>query len=252
MIAVSTVIDRMAAVLDAEGSGRYQFDRDFKPAINYSIEYYTAVFNSAFGENKLSEENLRELTRTRVWQTSKYSRIHFNTTDTVEEIWSILIVAPEPLLDPVTTPLPNPTPENSLYVPDVTFVRSQYAASRQTFEEWNSNESNIFMPGNTALQGDFKTYAYKNFTHLKPGELPTDIIEEIEIRPYLDNQLVGVTYLVYPKQIVADTDTILFPKTMQDLIIAKALNFVSWKQGDGTNLYSIQEREIATLVQLMS
>lgn len=252
MIAVSTVIERMVAALDAEGSDRYNFDRDFKPAINYAIEYYTSVFNSAFGQNKLSEENLRELTRTRVWQTSKYSRIHFDITDTVEEVWSILVVAPEPLLDPETAPLVNPTPENSLYAPDVTFVRSEYAASRQTFEEWNSNEDNIFMPGNTTFQDDFKTYAYRNFTHFKDGELPSDIVEEIEIRPYLDNQLVGVTYLVYPLQVVSDTDTILFPKSIQNLIVNKALNFVSWKQGDGTNLYTIQEREIATLVQLMS
>ena len=61
MIAVSTVIERMQAILDAEGSTRYTFDRDYKPAINYAIEYYCSVFNSAFGNNKLTEENLREL-----------------------------------------------------------------------------------------------------------------------------------------------------------------------------------------------
>ena len=79
-----------------------------------------------------------------------------------------------------------------------------------------------------------------------------DIVEEIEIRPYLDNQLVAVTYLVTPKQITADTDTISFPQTMKNLLIDKALNFIYLKQGDGTNLYSITEREISTLVQLMS
>jgi len=99
MIAVTNIIERVIAALDAEGSDRYSFSRDFQPAINYAIEFYVSVFNSAFGENKLSEENLRELVRTRVWQTSQYSRINFSIGDTVEEVWSILAVMPRPTID---------------------------------------------------------------------------------------------------------------------------------------------------------
>ena len=92
----------------------------------------------------------------------------------------------------------------------------------------------------------------RSFIHSKEGEQVNQIIQEIEIRPYLDNQLVGITYLVYPKQITADTDTILYPQSMKNLLIDKALNFISLKQGDGTTLFAITEREIATLVKLMS
>ena len=98
MIAVSEIVSRINAALDAEGSGRYTFSRDFQPAINYAIEFYVSVFNSAFGDNKLSEENLRELVRTRIWQTSEDSRVFFNTDDTVEEVWSILAVMPNPVI----------------------------------------------------------------------------------------------------------------------------------------------------------
>jgi hypothetical protein len=252
MIVASDLITSMVSVLDAEGSNRYTFDRDYRPAINYAIRYYASVFNFAFGQKKLSEENLRELTRTRVWQTSKYSRVHFDIADTVEEVWSVLRISPEPTLDPEMDPIVNPDPSSSIFIPDVTFVRSPYSAARQTFEEWNEGERNIFMPGNTVLTNDLKKYAYRNFIHSKPGELAADIIEEVEIRPYLDNQLVGVTYLVYPKQIVADTDVILYPKSMENLLMDKALNFISLKQGDGTTLYTVTEREIATLVKLMS
>ena len=253
MIVASDLITRMVAALDAEGSDRYRFDRDFRPAINYAIEYYVAIFNSTFGNKKLSEENLRELTRTRVFQTSKYSRIQFNPSDISEEIWSILIVAPEPILDPQIDPIVNPTPENSLFIPgsQTTFVSSEYGASRLTFEEWNGNDKNIFMPGNTTFENQFKEYAYKNFIHTKEGELASEIVDEIEIRPYLDNQLVAVTYLVFPTLIDQDTDIIMYPKSMKNLLVNQALKFISKKQGDGTNLYTVEERDIATLVNLM-
>jgi len=253
MIVASALIERMIAALDAEGSDRYQFERDFRPAINYAIEYYVSIFNAAFGEKKLSEENLRELTRTRIFQTSKYSRIQFDSDDIGDEVWSILVVAPEPVLDPQISPVVNPNPENSIFIPgdQTIFVRSSYGASRLTFEEWNANDDNIFMPGNTTLQNKFKEYAYRNFIHTKTGESVADIVDEIEIRPYLDNQLVGVTYLVFPTLIDADTDVILYPKTMKNLLVNQALKFISKKQGDGTNLYTVEERDIAALVSLM-
>ena len=52
MIAVQTVVDRMKSVLDAEGSDRYLFDQDFKPAINSAIDWLVAVFNAAFSDKK--------------------------------------------------------------------------------------------------------------------------------------------------------------------------------------------------------
>lgn len=255
MIAVSTIIDRMQSVIDAEGSGRYNFERDYRPAINYAVEFMIAVMNKVLGEDKLSEENLRELVRTKVFQTSKYSRIHFNPDDIGEEVWSVMRVSPEPTVDPATDPLPNPTPENSLFVPEVTFVRSEYAAARLTQEEWNEKDRNTFSPGNNNMaNSSFKRYGYQNFSTIRPGEFEdeSDVIEEIEISPYLDGQLVGVTYLVYPQQIENETDNVPFPKSMTNQIVSKALNFVSSKQGDGTNLYQLSREEIAQLVSLMS
>jgi len=109
------------------------------------------------------------------------------------------------------------------------------------------------MSGSVALENSsFKNYSYRNFSTTRPGNVATEIIEEVEISPYLDNQLVAVTYLVYPALITDESDNILFPKTMTNLLVQKALNFISLKQGDGTNLYSITEREIAQLVNVMS
>lgn len=251
MIPVNQITPRIISALDAEGSGRYSFNRDYAPAINYAVEFLVAVFNVAFAQKKLSAESLRELVYQRIWQTSKFSRISFNPTDTGGEIWSILRVSPEPLLDPSISPLPNLTPQNSLFVPNVKFIRSEHSASRLTSEEWTDGEKNIFMPGNAVITNGFKSYAYQDFIINKPGNIPANIIPEIEIRPYLDNQLVGVQYLLYPTPIVAETDIIMFPKSLTNMVVDKALNFISRKQGDGTNLYAVTEKEIATLVNIM-
>ena len=255
MIPTATVIDRMNAVLDAEGSGRYSFDRDFEPAINYAVEFLISVMNNVLGNDKLSEENLRELVRTKVWQTSQFSRIHFTQEDIGEDVWSIIRVSPEPLLSPETDPIVNPTPANSLFVPDVTFVRSEHAAARLTEEEWNEKDRNTFSPGNNAMaDSDFRKYGYQNFATIRPGAYVDEesVIEEIEISPYLDQQFVAVSYLVYPQQIESESDNIPFPKSMLNLVVQRALNFVSSKQGDGTNLYSTSQQEVAQLVALMS
>lgn len=254
MILVSDLIQRISSALDAEGSDRYRFDRDYKHAINFAVEYLVSVFNFAFAQNKLTEENLRELVRTRIWQTSKYSRIYFNPTDTGGEIWSIIRVSPEPVLDPQITPIVNTNTGNSIYVPDVLFVRSEYSANRLTAEEWNAGTKNVFMAGNTELNNPSfdKSYAYQNFIVSKPGNIPANSTPEIEIRPYLDNQLVAVTYLAYPNPITLETDQIMFPKSLTNFMVDKSLNFISLKQGDGTNLYTVTEREIAALVNLMS
>ncbi len=97
MISVNAIVDRMISVLDAEGSDRYLFDQDFKPAINSSIDWLVAVFNSAFADKKISEENLRDLIRTSIWQASTYSRIHLDDSDDVlgYQIWSLLGIFPD-------------------------------------------------------------------------------------------------------------------------------------------------------------
>ena len=253
MIQVSALIPEIKSVLDAEGSSRYTFDRDFKFAINYATRFWISVMNGLLGRNKLSEENLRELVKTKVFQTSKYSRIYFSSTDLNEEIWSILAVYPEPELDPATSPLPNPTPENSLFVPDTVFVKSEYDANRLTAEEWSKMKKNIFLAGNPVLEStDFKNYAYRNFSTDRPGDDPTEILEEIEISPDLDNQLVAVKYLAYPQEVTAESDNVPFPKSMFDLMVQKSAHFVSLKQGDGTNLWSVSQNEIQQLIGAMS
>ena len=55
-------------------------------------------------------------------------------------------------------------------------------------------------------------------------------------------------YVAVPAQVTLETDIIPFPSTLEDLIYEKSLNYVSRKQGDGTNIFSVTDRDINNLL----
>lgn len=250
MISVQTVVDRLKSVLDAEGSDRYTFNEDFKPAINSSVEWLQAVFNKAFADNKLTEENLKDLIRVSVFQTNIFSRVYLNQATLGTSVWSILRVNPEPTVYPDGSPLTVTNDNNSLYRPDLAFVKSKYSAKRLSLEKWDENSENIFEAGNTFMSNKFKSYAYLNFVNSSSSNyIPGGA--EIEIRPEIPKQYVAITYLKYPTPISSITDSIEFPESLINLVYGKAANFISIKQGDQTSLYSVTTRDVEMLVKLM-
>ena len=96
-IPAQQVIDRVRQVgLDAEGADYYDDVIDIIPAINASIEWLTAIISAAFGQKKMGEEVFQDLVQARVFQTSKFSRIFFDSTDLGHEVWTILGVYIDP------------------------------------------------------------------------------------------------------------------------------------------------------------
>lgn len=250
MIPVQTIVDRMKFALDAEGSDRYLFDQDFKPAINSTIDFVVALFNRAFSDNKLTEENLRELIKTKVWRASTFSRIKFDSVDVGDELWSIIGIFPEPITNVPAPPFVPASPDESKLVDEVSFISSDFDAKRLTPEQWSEGAQNIFMAGNKTLLGGLKSYAYLNFSDYSSDDYSTN--EEITIRPDVSGQLIAMKYLKMPVKINVIGDNIEFPSLLTDLIYQKALNYISIKQGDNTNLFSITEREVNRFVQVMS
>lgn len=249
MISVQTVVERLEAVLDAEGSDRYTFTQDYKSAINSSVEWLQAVFNKAFAEDKLTEEDLRELIKVTVFQTSQFSRINLNQT--TDSIWSILRVNPEPVLYPENATITaTDNPFESLWRNDLTYIESNHSANLLTLEQWEDNVDNVFEAGNKKLLNDFKRYAYLNAANYGSQNYNAGG-PEIEIRPRIPNQFVGITYLKYPTPVDDINDQIEFPESLINLVYQKAANFVSYKQGDQTNLYAVTDKDVNTLVRLM-
>lgn len=251
MIPVQNLVDLMKFELDAEGSDRYLFDQDFKPAINSAMNWLVSVFNKAFEENKLTGENLRDLIKTRMWVANNFSRIKFDEAVTNEELWSYLAIMPEPVVYPVQTPPTLPNDYTSIFMPDVAYVSSEFSAAKLTIEKWNENDKNVFEAGNNIFNNGLKTYAY-----LTDVDYSTDTTylqdKEITIRPDVSGEFVAVTYLKVPGQIALISDNVEFPSTLTTILVQKSLNFISIKQGDNTTLFSITENDVNRLVQILN
>jgi hypothetical protein len=250
MISVQDIVDRAKSELDAEGSDRYLFDQDFKPAINSAVEWITAVFNAAFSNKKLSEEQLRELIRTVVWQMSEFSRFYFDPVATGDKLWSVIGISPKPTVHPVLPLVPTSAPEKSVFRGDMSFISSEFSTNRMTPEQWNEGSQNVFEAGNTILDDSLVVYAHKNPSNYGSSNYDAGG-EEFEIRPSVAKEYIGLEYLRYPEPVVLITDFIAYPNSLIDLIVNKTLNVISVKQGDQTNLFSVTQQDISTLVSIM-
>jgi hypothetical protein len=239
----------MKADLDAEGSDRYTFDQDFKFAIASAMEVIITWLNAAFAENKLTPESLRELTKIKIWQASKYSRVHYDEADVGHPFWTIFGVYPKPTVNKGVAGVPLPNPDTSALRKDLSFLSSDNSAKRLNFEQWNQNRKNAFMPGNNTLKGELSEYAYLDHADYSSSSYAT--AGEIEIRPEIPNELVAIAYLKYPTQVSQITDSIEFPASLTELITEIALNAISEKQGDNTTLYAVSDRNITRLVNLI-
>lgn len=248
-ILAQTVADQMRFALDAEGADHYDDALDIIPAINASMKWLSNVMTIAFGQQKIGEEIFQDISISSVFQTSKNSRISLSVFP--DPVWTILAVFPEPVTDStgqIFTP-----PISSTYSAlrnDLYHITSEKDAKRLTIEEWIINKGNPFESG---YVGDSVCDELKEFAYLAPinySPLGTDTIDrEIEIRPALDQKLVTVVFAKQPTPIVALVDFIEFPDTAFQTLFNKALQYISYKQGDGTNLNSITTQDIQLLVQ---
>lgn len=248
-IAVQTIVDRLKSALDAEGQGDYYlFDQDFKPAINYAIDFLVGIINSRLEGDKASLESLRELIKTRVYQASNYSRVSFDAADNV---WSILAVYPRPTVARDTgVALPNPatTPALSYLIDAASHLSADDSAKRLTLEEWNEVKENPFVSGNSILTAaPFRQYAYLSFNDYS-STYQYDSVSEIEIRPSINGELVSISFLRYPTLVSLVTDNVEFPQSMTNLITSLALKWIAYKQGDNTTIYGVTDKDINTLI----
>lgn len=264
MIQAQTIQNRCLALLDAEGSDRYLFDPDFKPAINIVQDWVVSLFNKAFAENKISPESLRDLTRTDVFKASSASRVQLRTDDSIK-FWSILAVLVDlTYVQEAAALAANPVSgiadsyqsvwlsDNSTY--KVTYLTHQYEADRATAEEYAQKEINPFASGSSLISNtDLKKYAYTD-----PGMFPgggyslvgSYSTAEIEISPSIANQVVAIRFIKIPDEITLVTDYIEFPDSLTDLFVEKVLQFISQKQNE-VPLFQTSDAEVNKLIDQM-
>jgi hypothetical protein len=256
MIPVTDLISRIRTRIDAVDSGYYDDVDDIIPAIQSSIEWLVSLINANMSDKKISEESLRELRVACVFQTSVNSRINIDST-----FWSIEAVYPLPLTGPTDPPtiLINPHPEQSLKRSDLLHKKGSYSAKRMTLEEWAENEQNPFAAGNTVKDCCVLTHGSScniKFGYLNPLEYRWDDnfsnTKDLEVRPYIPSKLCTLFYIENPAKITSTSDEIRFPLSIFEIIVDKALQFLSYRQGDGTTIWQVSGSDVNQLIQMLS
>lgn len=255
-IPVQTVVSVMASRLDAEGSDRYLFDQDYKPAVNTAIRNITSVANSIFGDKKGYEENFRELQRTACFISSQFGRVNINTL--TPPVWTILAVYPKiTFTNPTFTPPVFTLPYESAQVTTTGFDEAvELPAKRLSVEEFRNSKGNPHSPGFTGapLMAGSEEYAYlgpQKFGAYSGTSYPATL-EEIEISPRVNREKVGIVYISVHPEIVLIGDNILFPAALLEMVVSFGLNAIAEKQGDGTTLYSVSNSDRQMLTNLLS
>ncbi len=250
-ILVSRIVASMRAKIDAEGSERYLFAQDYKPAINSAKDTIVTALNQAFATNKLSPESLRELTKVKVWQASSYSRISYQADEVGVQLWTVFGVYPLPVVNKKNMSTPAPEKSTSTYLKDVSYLSSNQSAKRLTLEEWNENVKNAFVAGNNLIKGELAEYAYLDFAdYSSDSYIGSKGQAEIEVRPSIANALCAIAFLKYPADIALESDSLEFPDSLTELVSDTALQMISVKENGGS-LFQISEAFISRIISLM-
>lgn len=248
MISVQDLRNRLAFALDAEGSDHYLDSVDYIPAINLAVEWLTTVITSAYGQNKIGEEFFRELTLSGVFLTNDSSRVSLNVFPS--EVWSILAIYVNPTTEEIQgLPIPStPNAKQSYYLSNLLHKSSDLDCKRLSLEEWARNKKNPFEHGYDGNQicEDLKLYAYLNPITYNPSGT-TSFRDEVEVRPAVINRPITIFWVKRPDPVTSITDTIDFPNSVFNMLFNKALNYIAYKQGDQTNVYTVSTQDIQQL-----
>lgn len=251
MILASSIINKVKADLDAEGSDYYRDDQDYIPAINKAIDWVVAVVNMGLGEKKISEEAFRDLTKVKIYQTNTFSRILLPALTQTDEIWTLIAVLPLPVAYPNSNSIVPSNDVISYLRGELSLQSSQYIAERVTSEELEINRDNPFFRGHALEPGEL----VKTFCYLAPQDYQSSsyvtsgtILGEITIFPEISKKLVAIRYAKYPTRITSISDNIEFPKSMENIIYLKALNYIGIKQGDQSTIINTSNADLRLLL----
>jgi hypothetical protein len=76
-------------------------------------------------------------------------------------------------------------------------------------------------------------------------------MQEIEVRPTEANQELTIVWAKKPSTITSLSQSIEYPNSVFQLLFDKALNYISYKQGDQTTLYSVSNADIQQLISTL-
>lgn len=263
MFPFSEVLPDIDSRLDAEGSDHYGLVEDKLTAGTMAALFIVNRANRVEGVNKFAEEALRDLTLTRVWEpSSTYGRLQFNEAALGHEMLSIVAVMPDPEWPAGQTVVGTVFANGytSRLRTDLSFFRSKGNAKRYSREQRDRVAKNKFMKGNEVLKGNSElvTYGYINASDYDSTQPYTTATPEIEVFPIpplqttpSSGRYVAVEYVRVPAKLTQVGSIVELPDSLKDLFISKTLSYIAVKQGDGTNLVSLAEKDVQDQMNLL-
>ncbi|MFO0190271.1 MAG: hypothetical protein ACK54F_03370 [Planctomycetia bacterium] len=250
----------MQANLDAEGSDRYLDVQDYVPAINSAVSRAMTAIGWSLAQRDGSEEALRDMTYVRMFQTNSQGGVAISDPALVASlghgVWNVLAVYAEPETveqNPAILPLPV---DSSVYRDDVSWSGSGQPVERVTLEEVPVIRNNRFLSGNETLAANPKRrmYAYYIVGNASSSAYGSGM-GELRVLPQSQTgqKLIAIAYLANPVELDANnylTVQIPFPQSVKRTLADWALQYIAWKQGDGTNLQMNAQKDAAELFQL--
>lgn len=224
MLLVSDLVQDMRAAIDADDTTYYREDRDFFPAINKAVRSVVSLMSKVLSTNRLSDDAIREISKFVIKDVTEGSILI--PKDEIKNIWTITLVAPSPTVQEGT-------------LKDYTIT-----AERMSTERWGKASGNPFEASNTIISGDLASYGYMSYA------TPTGL--RILIRPNASITKCAIGYLEKVKAVNLTTDTLALPDSVYQMVLEKALWFISYKQGDNTTLAQMSATEESTLLTFLT
>ena len=255
-ILAADIKQAMAAQLGVAGTQRYLDQQHYIPSIRGAQRQFIAFINSLLADRKGSEELLREVTMTRVFQTNAYGGITLSEAELGHKMWAILGVFPEPLTVPAQPPI-NALPDDDSQVRNDVVMRrpGKFRCTRVSIEQVPDTVRSKFMPGSEKLANTpQRTYAYYMVGNRAADDTtfqPEDV--EIAILPesITGKKIVVVSYLKGVEEITSLQDSIPFPDSAFEILMQLSLNQISVRQG-AKPMFQVTIESVRALMQAQS
>ena len=227
MILASAIVADLEFLVDDENSDRYDFDKDYKPAINAAARYIMSAFDQAFERGILSPTVFGELLfGEKITPTTVIGLDASKVIVTPASIWRLVGVDPFPIF--ATNDYVGPSKGLAKYL---------------TFDKASNPEEDPFEAG-SPQSTDVAQYS---FTSIHTDASDSNLI----VRPELDGDC-AVVYLKIPTVVTITSSEIEFPYALYQPLLMKAYQYLMIQAGSEAQLQlQISDKDVKELVALL-
>lgn len=230
MILASDLVTDLQFLIDDENSDRYDFDNDYKPAINLAVRYIMSAFDQAFERGSLSPTVFGELLfGEKITPTAITGLEACKLVVTVTTMWRVVGVDPAPIFE--TADYIGPAKSIATYLP---------------FNMAGNVEEDPFEAG--AIQStDLTRYSFTSMNIIDPTGTP---IRHLILRPGVTTDC-AVVYLKTPTKVIATGTSFEFPYVLYQPVLMKAYQYMLFQAGkQPLQNMQVSDKEVQELVAL--